>query len=214
MTQALHEGAFGEYEVADLGFPQDHAPTFTLHHVYAVRGISAGGQASVTGVGFICGHKLITGARLIKQAHRVDVLSLDGEVQCRLPYAHHVDIENDIAVLPLPHRPPRGISISSLAMAGVRPLWALTFNDQTRPVLVEVSVSGVSGSANQEVVALEDEHVLPGPVFSSAGDLVGVALGAKGGRAGSRSFLPSERLPRGFAEAYDFVCFGGRPLFT
>ena len=151
-----------------------------LQSVFTLKAFDAEGEQIGLGSGFaIPGNRLVTNAHVVADAAWIEILDQQGRLVSTAPYATLLDVESDLAVLPLPGE---GFAVLGLADDAARTgddVWAFG-----APLGLEGTVSrGIvsarrdgDGKSFLQITAPISQGSSGGPVVNDRGDIVGVVV--------------------------------------
>lgn len=127
---------------------------------------------------FISNGNVVTNAHVVAGAAWVEIIDLEGQQVATAPYALAVDIENDLAVLPTPHRERQGLKLSDDSIQIGDDVWAfgapLGLDGTTSSGIVS-AFREAEGMSLIQMTAPISPGSSGGPVLNDNGELVGVA---------------------------------------
>lgn len=146
---------------------------------------------------FIDSGRVVTNAHVVAGASTVDILDIDGNRVATAKYALHIDIENDLAVLPTAQFRKDGLPLATLPVQVGDDVWAFgaplglegttstgivsAFRDREGMELIQISAPISPGSSG-------------GPVVNSNGEIVGIATMILTGGQNLNFAVPANRL--------------------
>lgn len=178
-------------------------PGDLLSKVYLLKAFNREGQEVSLGSGFLMQGAIVTNAHVVADAGWVQVYSDTGDHITTAPYAIHVDIENDLAVLPFP-----GNTASGLPRTRSKPLigtdiWAFGSPMGFQNTVSKGNVSSfrtVDGKDLIQITAPISSGSSGGPVTNTEGEVIGVVVGLYSEGQNINFAIPIGKLPSEISE--------------
>lgn len=151
-----------------------------LQSVFTLKAFDAEGEQIGLGSGFaIPGNRLVTNAHVVADAAWIEILDQQGRMVSTAPYATLLDLDSDLAVLPLPGEGFAVIGLADDAASTGDDVWAFG-----APLGLEGTVSrGIvsarrdrDGKSFLQITAPISQGSSGGPVVNDSGEIVGVVV--------------------------------------
>ncbi|MEE4248962.1 MAG: trypsin-like peptidase domain-containing protein, partial [Alcanivoracaceae bacterium] len=148
--------------------------------MFTLKSFDAEGEQIGLGSGFaIPGNRLVTNAHVVADAAWIEILDQQGRMVSTAPYATLLDLDSDLAVLPLPGEGFAVIGLADDAASTGDDVWAFG-----APLGLEGTVSrGIvsarrdrDGKSFLQITAPISQGSSGGPVVNDSGEIVGVVV--------------------------------------